>query len=56
MALLPDIILMTLLLQATIAMSLLLGLSVYWLRRYQYEMFLIVHIALSALVLVTMLG
>ncbi|CAG9992949.1 unnamed protein product [Clonostachys byssicola] len=41
---------------ATIFMCSLVGLSVYWLRRRQYEVFLILHIVLSILVLITMLG
>lgn len=30
--------------------------SVFWLRRNLYELFLVVHIVLSVLVLITMLG
>lgn len=30
--------------------------SVFWLRRTQYELFLVVHIILSMLLLLTMLG
>lgn len=41
---------------ATVAMCLLLACSVYWLRRRQYELFLILHIAMSAVILGTMLG
>ncbi|KAL2755734.1 hypothetical protein ACRALDRAFT_2027424 [Sodiomyces alcalophilus JCM 7366] len=41
---------------ATILMCLLLGLSVYWLRRKQYETFLVIHIVLSIFILVSMLG
>ncbi|KAK1964789.1 ferric reductase like transmembrane component [Colletotrichum sublineola] len=41
---------------ATIGMVALLGASVYWMRRRQYELFLILHILLSILTLVTMLG
>uniref|UniRef100_A0A8H7K382 FAD-binding FR-type domain-containing protein n=1 Tax=Bionectria ochroleuca TaxID=29856 RepID=A0A8H7K382_BIOOC len=41
---------------ATIFMCSLVGLSVYWLRRRQYEVFLLLHIILSILVLITMLG
>ncbi|KAM5346155.1 hypothetical protein ACJ41O_009160 [Fusarium nematophilum] len=41
---------------ATIFMSLLVGASFYWIRRQQYELFLIAHIVLSILVLITMLG
>ena len=37
-------------------MCLLLACSVYWLRRKQYETFLIIHIVMSAIILVTMLG
>lgn len=37
-------------------MSILLGLSFYWIRRQQYELFLIVHIVMSIIVLVAMLG
>lgn len=44
------------LLKATIFMCAILVFSVYWLRRRQYEAFLIVHIGLSILVLLTMLG
>ncbi|EEY17807.1 ferric-chelate reductase [Verticillium alfalfae VaMs.102] len=43
-------------LQATVLMCLLLGFSVYWLRRKHYETFLILHIVLSIFVLLTMLG
>ncbi|KAF4972129.1 hypothetical protein FZEAL_9661 [Fusarium zealandicum] len=41
---------------ATIFMSLLVGASFYWIRRQHYELFLVVHIVMSILVLVTMLG
>ncbi|ROT35044.1 ferric-chelate reductase [Sodiomyces alkalinus F11] len=41
---------------ATILMCLLLGLAVYWLRRKQYETFLIIHVVLSIFILLTMLG
>lgn len=37
-------------------MCALIGFSFYWIRRQQYELFLIVHIVLSILVLITMLG
>lgn len=42
--------------QATVALSALMGFSFYWLRRKQYEFFLFMHIVLSIVVLVTMLG
>ncbi|KJR84322.1 ferric-chelate reductase [Sporothrix schenckii 1099-18] len=41
---------------ATIFMSLLLGLSLYWLRRHAYEVFLLVHIGFSILILFGMLA
>ncbi|KAK7223108.1 hypothetical protein V2G26_011111 [Clonostachys chloroleuca] len=41
---------------ATVALSALMGFSFYWLRRKQYEFFLFMHIVLSIVVLVTMLG
>ncbi|KAF7557597.1 hypothetical protein G7Z17_g508 [Cylindrodendrum hubeiense] len=41
---------------ATIIMSILVGLSCYWIRRQQYELFLVIHIGMSVIVLVTMLG
>ncbi|KAF4122223.1 FAD-binding domain [Geosmithia morbida] len=41
---------------ATIFMCALLILSVYWLRRHYYEAFLLIHIVLSILMLITMLG
>ncbi|KAL0930073.1 ferric-chelate reductase [Colletotrichum truncatum] len=41
---------------ATIFLCLLVALSAFWFRRRQYECFLIVHILLSILILVTMLG
>jgi hypothetical protein len=37
-------------------MCALLAFSFYWIRRKHYELFLIVHIVLSLLVLVCMLG
>lgn len=43
-------------LKATILMCALLGLSFYCFRRSQYELFLLIHIGLSVLVLLTMLG
>lgn len=39
---------------ATITMSLLLGLSSYWLRRHWYEFFLLVHIVFAALTIVAL--
>jgi hypothetical protein len=42
--------------KATIVMSLLVGASFYWIRRQQYELFLVVHIIMSIIVLVTMLA
>lgn len=36
-------------------MCVLLGVSIYWIRRQQYELFLILHIVFSLIVLVTML-
>lgn len=41
---------------ATVFMCLLLAFSVYWMRRKQYELFLVVHIVMSAIILGTMLG
>ncbi|KAF4336769.1 ferric-chelate reductase [Fusarium beomiforme] len=41
---------------ATIFICLLVGLSVFWVRRKNYEFFLIAHIVLSIWVLITMLG
>ncbi|GKT92170.1 ferric reductase like transmembrane component [Colletotrichum tofieldiae] len=41
---------------ATLGMVALLVASVYWMRRKQYELFLILHILLSILTLITMLG
>ncbi|OHW96890.1 ferric reductase like transmembrane component [Colletotrichum incanum] len=41
---------------ATFGMVALLVASVYWMRRKQYELFLILHILLSILTLITMLG
>ncbi|KAG9253709.1 ferric reductase like transmembrane component-domain-containing protein [Emericellopsis atlantica] len=40
---------------ATIAMCAILGLSFYWFRRQNYERFLVLHVGLSVLVLITML-
>lgn len=37
-------------------MCLIVALSFYWIRRQQYETFLVLHIVLSILVLLTMLG
>lgn len=37
-------------------MCAILAFSVFWLRRQQYEVFLLIHIGLSILVLITMLG
>lgn len=37
-------------------MSLLVGASFYWIRRQQYELFLVVHIIMSIIVLITMLA
>lgn len=42
--------------QATVAMCALVAFSFYWIRRQQYELFLILHIVLSIIVLLTMLG
>jgi hypothetical protein len=42
--------------QATIFMCLLIGFSLYWMRRNSYEVFLILHILLSIGILVTMWG
>lgn len=42
--------------QATVFMCALVVFSFYWIRRQQYELFLIAHIVLSILLLVTMLG
>lgn len=42
--------------KATVGMCALLFASVFWMRRKQYELFLILHILLSILVLITMLG
>ncbi|KAH7020980.1 ferric reductase like transmembrane component-domain-containing protein [Microdochium trichocladiopsis] len=39
---------------ATILMSLLLGLSLFWFRRNTYELFLIIHIGFSVIILYTM--
>lgn len=36
-------------------MCALVGASVFWLRRNRYEAFLVIHIALSVIILVTML-
>lgn len=41
---------------ATVVMCLLLACSVYWMRRQKYELFLILHIGMSAIILGTMLG
>ncbi|KAG5982147.1 hypothetical protein E4U55_002253 [Claviceps digitariae] len=41
---------------ATVVMCALLACSVYWIRRTNYELFLILHIVMSIVVLVTMLG
>ncbi|XWX02378.1 hypothetical protein V2A60_010415 [Cordyceps javanica] len=41
---------------ATVVMCLLLACSVYWMRRQKYELFLILHIAMSVVILGTMLG
>ncbi|KHN93968.1 ferric-chelate reductase [Metarhizium album ARSEF 1941] len=41
---------------ATVFMCALIACSVYWLRRQRYELFLVLHIGMSAVVLVTMLG
>ncbi|KAL7941304.1 ferric reductase like transmembrane component domain-containing protein [Trichoderma barbatum] len=41
---------------ATVLMCALLPLSVYWIRRRFYEAFLIIHIGLSIIILLTMLG
>ncbi|KAI1055609.1 hypothetical protein LB505_010009 [Fusarium chuoi] len=41
---------------ATIVMSLLVGASFYWIRRQQYELFLVVHIIMSIILLITMLA
>lgn len=41
---------------ATIVMCLLLACSVYWLRRQKYELFLILHVVMSVIILGTMLG
>ncbi|KAF4951396.1 hypothetical protein FSARC_12926 [Fusarium sarcochroum] len=41
---------------ATIVMSLLVGASFYWIRRQHYELFLVVHIVMSILLLITMLA
>lgn len=37
-------------------MCFIVGLSFYWMRRQQYELFLVLHVLLSILVLLTMLG
>lgn len=42
--------------QATVLMCAIVAFSFYWIRRQQYELFLIAHIVLSILVLVTMAG
>ncbi|KAM3455216.1 hypothetical protein NHJ6243_008622 [Beauveria neobassiana] len=41
---------------ATVVMCLLLACSVYWMRRQRYELFLILHIVMSVVILGTMLG
>ncbi|PKS11020.1 hypothetical protein jhhlp_002779 [Lomentospora prolificans] len=41
---------------ATIAMCAILGFSVFWMRRQMYEIFLLLHIVLSIIVLITMFG
>ncbi|KID93554.1 ferric-chelate reductase, partial [Metarhizium majus ARSEF 297] len=41
---------------ATVFMCLLVGCSAFWIRRRRFEAFLIIHIALSVLILATMLG
>ncbi|KAK2594310.1 hypothetical protein QQS21_007955 [Conoideocrella luteorostrata] len=41
---------------ATIVMCVLVACSIYWLRRQKYELFLILHIGMSVIILVTMLG
>ncbi|KAJ1324890.1 ferric-chelate reductase [Microdochium nivale] len=41
---------------ATVLMSLLLGLSMFWFRRNTYEVFLVVHIVFSIVILYTMWG
>lgn len=41
--------------QATVFMCFILGFSVYWMRRKHYELFLILHIVISILVLITMI-
>lgn len=41
---------------ATVAMCLLLACSVYWMRRQKYELFLVLHIGMSAVILGMMLG
>ncbi|ATY61271.1 ferric-chelate reductase [Cordyceps militaris] len=41
---------------ATVVMCLLLACSVYWMRRQKYELFLILHIGMSVVILGTMLG
>ena len=37
---------------ATVTMSLLLGLSSFWLRRHAYEVFLLIHIAFAVVIIV----
>jgi hypothetical protein len=37
-------------------MSLLLGLSLFWMRRNVYEVFLVIHIVFSILILLGMVG
>ncbi|KAJ6784651.1 hypothetical protein PWT90_03214 [Aphanocladium album] len=41
---------------ATVVMCLLLACSVYWMRREKYELFLVLHIVMSVIILGTMLG
>lgn len=41
--------------KATAFMCLILGSSVYWMRRKHYELFLILHIIISILVLITII-
>lgn len=42
--------------QALVSMLLLLAGSIYWIRRRHYETFLMLHVALSFLALMAMLG
>ncbi|RMZ76995.1 hypothetical protein DV738_g4604, partial [Chaetothyriales sp. CBS 135597] len=41
---------------ATVFLCMIVGLSVFWFRRQQYELFLVLHIGLSILILLGMLG